>query len=495
MKKHNKILKFFFLSISVLALNSSCNDDEFLDKKRLGVASEGDLTAGGFEEKAFGLYGALRTKDGVSDLSRYWFQSIRSDDATKGSTASDLATQGNALDGYQYDAGLDWFVVNNWNGKYSVIYLCNDLISSVNDSGLTDSGTLTNKAEAMAIRAFCYFELRRDYGEIPIVTNKVVAPADAIKPKSTVAQVDAQIISDLTYAKDHLPLSWPAYPGRCTKGFAQALLGKLYLYQQNWSLASNELSQVLGYGYSLYPSYSGLFLQEGDNSPESVFEIQFLRLGGVNYSNNYWESQGVRGSGTWDLGWGFNVPTQGLVDAYEAGDPRKEATILFSGQQDGYGNVLPTSPSPLVQPYWNKKAYTKPSERQQYGENKNHWANIKIMRYADVLLMYAEALNELGQSATAVDYVNMVRARARGGNNSVLPNIVASSQSTVRNAIKNERRIEFAMEGERFYDLVRWGDAQSVLGGLGYQPKNEYYPLPTSAIDQSGGVLVQNPNY
>lgn len=493
--KNNRLLNFLFISALLVVVVTSCDDADFLDRKPLGIATDGDLIAGGLEEKAFGLYGAMRTQDGVSDLARYWFQSIRSDDAAKGSTVNDLATQGNALDAFNYDAGLDWFVVNNWNGKYNVIYLCNDLITLVDESGTTDEGTLTNKAEAMAIRAFCYFELRRDYGEIPIVTNKVVTPADAIKPKSTVAQVDAQIISDLTFAKEHLPLSWPSYPGRCTKGFAQALLGKLYLYQENWSLASAELSDVLGYGYSLYPSYSGLFLQEGDNSPESVFEIQFLRLGGVNYSNNFWESQGVRGSGTWDLGWGFNVPTQGLVDAYETGDPRKEATILYSGQTDGYGNVLPTSPSPLAQPYWNKKAYTKPSERIAYGENKNHWANIKIMRYADVLLMYAEALNEQGQSSLAKDYVNMVRARARGGNNSVLPDIISTDQATVRDAIKHERRIEFAMEGERFYDLVRWGDATSVLGGLGYQPKNAWYPIPTTAIDQSGGVLVQNPNY
>lgn len=130
-----------------------------------------------------------------------------------------------------------------------------------------------------------------------------------------------------------------------------------------------------------------------------------------------------------------------------------------------------------------------------FSENKNHWANIKILRYADVLLMYAEALNEQGQSTLAVDYVNMVRSRARGGNATVLPDITVTDQVSVRNAIKHERRIEFAMEGERFYDLVRWGDAVTVLGPLGYQPRNALYPIPQASIDQSGGVLVQNPNY
>lgn len=224
---------------------------------------------------------------------------------------------------------------------------------------------MINKAEALAIRAFCYFDLRRDYGEIPIILNRIETPADQYKPKSTIAQVDAQIIADLTFAKEHLPMTWASYPGRATKGFAQTLMAKVYLYQQNWALAATELSEVMTYGYALHNSYSDLFLQSGDNSLESVFEVQFLRLAGVNYSNNYWESQGVRGTGSWDLGWGFNVPTQALIDAYETGDPRKDATILYSGQTDGYGLTIPASP-PLAQPYWNRKAYTLPSERTDF---------------------------------------------------------------------------------------------------------------------------------
>ncbi|MCO6175792.1 RagB/SusD family nutrient uptake outer membrane protein [Flavobacterium sp. NRK F10] len=493
MKKNRRIIKIATLVAFTVLGVASC-DDDFLDKKPLGTASYGDLGAGGYEEQAFGLYGKLRTEGGVADFSRVWFQSIRSDDAAKGSTATDAATLGNIYDSFQYDASEGWIAKGNWTGHYRIIYACNDLIIDIENSGATDEGTLINKAEAMAIRAFCYFDLRRDFGEVPLILHKIVVPSDEIAPKSTVAEIDTQIVSDLEFAKEYLPISWPSYPGRATKGFAQTLLGKLYLYQQNWSAAESELSQVMTYGYSLYNSFSELFLQDGDNSTESVFEVQFLRLAGVNYSNNYWETQGVRGTGTWDLGWGFNVPTQDLVDAFETGDPRKDATILYSGQTDGYGLTVPNSP-PLAQPYWNKKAYTKPSERTEYSENKNHWANIKILRYADVLLMYAEALNELGQSSAAVDYINVVRSRARGGNSSVLPDISATDQTAVRDAIKQERRVEFAMEGERFYDLVRWGDAQTVLGSLGYQAKNQYYPIPQSAIDQSGGVLIQNPNY
>jgi hypothetical protein len=493
MKNFIYSIKIALVMLIVFPVLYSCNDDDFLDRKPLGNATEGDLTAGGFEEKAFGLYGQIRTQDGVANWIRYWFQSIRSDDAQKGSTPTDASALGNVMDNFQYSATQGEFSAN-WNGHYSLIFACNDLIAAIETSGLTDQGTIINEAEAKAIRGFAYFDLRRDYGEVPIILNKIVVPSDGIKAKSTIPEVDQQIISDLEFAAANLPESWPAFPGRATKGFANGLLAKLYLYQGNWIKSLEKSELVINSGqYNLDNSYANLFSEAGDNSRESIFEIQFLREAGVNYSNNYWESQGVRGSSTWDLGWGFNVPTENLVNAYEAGDPRKEATILFSGQNDGFGLMVPESP-PLAQPYWNKKAYTTPSARENYGENKNHWKNIKILRYADVLLMAAEAANELDNYSKAIDFLERVRERARG-TNAVLPKITDMNKAVLRTAIKHERRIELAMEGERFYDLVRWGDAPAVLGGLGYQPRNQYYPIPLTAIDQSGGILVQNPNY
>lgn len=490
MKKYKFIIKLSFITALALPILHSCNNDDFLDMKPLGVATDGDLAAGGFEEKAFGLYGKIRTEGGVADWNRYWFQSIRSDDAAKGSTPTDASTLGNVMDSYQY-ATTEF--ASNWNGHFSLIYACNDLIVDIEASGLKDEGTVVNSAEAKAIRAFAYFDLRRDYGSVPIILNKIVKPSDGIKAKNTVAEIDAQIISDLEFAAANLPLNWPAYPGRATKGFANSLLAKLYLYQGNYAKALAKSEEVIDSGqYALTSSYETLFSEAGDNSKESIFEVQFLRLETTDYANNYWESQGVRGTSNWDLGWGFNVPTTDLVNAYETGDPRKAATILFSGQDDGFGNTLPASP-PLAQKYWNKKAYTTPSIRASYGVNKNFWKNIKILRYADVLLIAAEAANELG-NPKAASYLEKVRARARGANSDLLP-AITGGQTTLRAAIKQERRIEFAMEGERFYDLVRWGQAGSVLGGLGYQDKNKYYPIPQTAIDQSGGVLIQNPNY
>lgn len=484
-------IKYAFGALLIVLFITSCNDD-LLDTRPLGVATEGDLTTGGFEADAFGLYGQLRNS-GVSDWTRYWFQSIRSDDAEKGSSVGDAAQAGADFNDFGYSNTI--FLNNtNWNDHYKVINACNDLIDGIEVSGLTDSGTLVNMAEARMIRGFLYFELRRDYGEVPIVDEKIVEVTDGNNPKSSVAELDAFIKTDLEYASENLPLTWLSnFTGRATKGFANALLAKLYLYQEDYAASLAKSEEVINSGvYELEPSYRKLFNIDGNNSIESIFEIQQLVTeSGQRFSNNYYVSQGVRGTGAWDLGWGFNVPTINLVNAYELGDPRKDETILVSGEDDGgYGSgILPGTP-PLDQLYWNKKAYTEASTRSSLSERQNNWENIKILRYADVLLMAAEASFQTGNSALAANYLNQVRARARGGAD-VLPDVT----SVTLDVIKHERRIEFAMEGERFYDVVRWGDGPALLGDLGFLPKNEWYPIPQTAIDQSQGVLIQNPNY
>lgn len=489
MKKEIVFITYAFCALLMLTSITSCSD--MLDTKPLGVATVGDLSTGGFEADAFGLYGQLRNS-AVSNWTRYWFQSIRSDDAEKGSSAGDQAGPGADFNEFAYSK--DVFLNNdNWNNRYQIINACNDLIDAIEVSGLTDSGTLVNMAEARMIRAFLYFELRRDYGEVPIVDEKITDVTDGNNPKSSVAEVDAFIEADLEYASANLPLTWaPIHVGRATKGFADALLAKLYLYQEDYGASLIKSEQVINSGvYALEPSYKTLFGINGNNTDEAIFEIQQLVTEtGQQFSNNYYVSQGVRGTGTWDLGWGFNVPTQNLVDAYEPDDPRKNHTILVSGEDDGGygGGTLPGTP-PLDQLYWNKKAYTEAADRAKFSMRANNWENIKVLRYADVLLMAAEAAFQTGNIAQASNYLNQVRARARGGAN-VLPNVTATME-----AIKHERRIELALEGERFYDIVRWGDAPALLGGLGYQPKHEWYPIPQTAIDQSNGVLVQNPNY
>lgn len=487
-KIKNIVLLATMSTLPLLTLQS-CND-EWLDLKPEGTPVGDEVVVGGYEATVFGLYASLRTQSGVSDFTYVWTHSIRADDDLKGSTASDAAADGNIFDHFQYIA-TSGHITNDWNGHYKIIYDANELINKAEASGDTSEGTLINIAEAKAIRAFCYFELRRDFGEVPVNLKTISTPTDEIAPKNTIAEVDAQIIKDLTEAVEVLPLQWAAaYKGRITKGMANTLLAKLYLYQQDWANAQTYAEKVINSGvYQLNPSYDAVFTKDGNNGSGSIFEIQKTYDYATKYTNNFYESQGVRGTGAWDLGWGFNVPSADLVAAYEPGDKRKQTTIMESGQPDIYGILtLPTSP-PLAQKYWNGKAYTYPSEREEYGQNKNHWENIKILRYADVILIAAEASNELGQTGKAATYLNMIRNRAG------LPNTTATGQGALRDAIKHERRIEFALEFERFYDLVRWNDALTVLGPLGYQDKNKYFPIPQEAIDRSQGVLVQNPNY
>lgn len=489
----NKIIRKFFyaglISASMLSFHA-CSED-YLDLKPEGRPTLGEVPIGGFEAQAFGLYSSLRTEGGVSNFDYLWTHIIRADDNEKGSTPSDAATNGNVFDNFNYVAS-NGTIAADWNGHYKIIFDSNELINDAVASGDTSQGTLVNIAEAKAIRAFCYFELRRDFGEVPIILKTIDDIKDEVAPKNTIAEVEAQIEKDLTEAAAQLPVQWPStYLGRSTKGFANTLLGKLYVYQKQWAKAQTKLNEVMASGiYQLNPSYAAEFSQAGNNSKESIFEIQVTYDFATKYYNNFYESQGVRGSGSWDLGWGFNVPSQGLVDAYETGDIRKKTTILESGKPDIYDQAtLPQYPTVAVQKYWNGKAYTHPSERAKYNTNKNWWEDIKLIRYADVILLSAEAANELGQTAEAARLVNMIRTRAK------LPPTTAASQSELRAAIKHERRIEFAMEFERFYDLVRWGDAITALAHKGYQDRNKYFPIPQSAIDKSQGVLKQNPDY
>ncbi len=484
------VLLFGALSVASFSFQS-CGED-WLDLRPEGRPTSGEVPVGGFEASAFGLYAGLRTQSGMSDFSYLWTHSIRADDNEKGSTAADASADGTVFNNFGYVA-TNGHIKNAWNGPYKIIFDANELIIDAEASNDQTAGTLVNIAEAKAIRGYCFFQLRRDFGEVPVNLKAIDVPADEVAPKNTVAEVDAQIISDLMAARENLPVQWPAsYRGRATKGMANAILAKLYLIQKNYAKALEHSMEVINSGaYSLNPSYDAEFTKAGNNSSESILEAQKTYDFPTKYTNNYYESQGVRGSGVWDLGWGFNVPSEGLVAAYEPGDKRKKTTILTSGGPDIYDTpnlVLPGSP-PLAQKYWNGKAYTLPAERTQYAENKNHWENIKLIRYADVVLMAAEAANEMGQLATATTYVNMIRTRAG------LPATTALNQGTMRDAIKHERRIEFAMESERFYDLVRWGDAATVLAPYGYAPRNMYFPIPQEAIDKSQGVLVQNPNY
>jgi len=497
-------------ALLVLIMTSFSNCKKFLDRKPLS-ATLSDLNQGGLEGQAIGLYGAIRNSasspycgDGFESIGYTPMQSFRSGDQT---VYADPGAGGyiTAYTDFQYSKD-DWANGVYWDRHFQLIFLANQLLQTADSLKLADANSLINVAEAKWFRAYSYFDLVKSYGQVPLLLNRIYTPTDAIHPKASIDAIYAQIDADLSYAEQYLPLNWGGtqFTGRLTSGAAKTLHAKTWLMRPNgssWQNCLNLCTDVINSGqYALFTPYWAIWKLANENCSESIFEVQCQTTGFSGNGNTYWSwwgtSQSVRGSGDWNLGWGWNNPTAALVNAYEAGDPRKAATILFSDSSDdpangGYGLTLPNLTNSA---YWNKKVYTSSQERLAAGSlTDEEFINQRVLRYADVILMAAECSNELGDGASAENYLEMIRARARGGNSGVLPHVSYTTQALMRTAIKQERRVEFGMEMERFYDLVRWGDAQSVLGGLGYQsPKSQYYPIPTPAL-AANDSLIQNP--
>jgi hypothetical protein len=525
MKSYIKSLFGLFILISVLAGSISCN--KFLDRKPL-TATLDDVN-GVLEQQALGLYVTLRGYDfaGLNSLPWIDFNSIRGDDAAKGSSSTDGAEINAEFDTYQYTKD-DWATDTYWNDHYHLINQANTLLYFADSLKQTDETSLRNVGEAYFFRAYSYFELVKAYGEVPLINFYIKNAADGLIPKSSVDAIYAQIDKDLDTASQYLPDTWvnsatnqDLYPGRINKAAANTLWAQTYLFRNQWSKVVQLCNEVISNGkdahgnpLALVPNFPDIWKDGvngiGKNSTESIFEIQATvgQNGVNNYGSPWATSQQVRVEGaypdqTWNLGWGWNEPTDSLVHVWDSIDPRRNQTILFAGRSDGgpaeggYGLTLPpyVPDYGLDKPYYNKKVYSDPAMRAYTGHlHDADWVNHRVMRYADVLLMLAEASNELGDGATAEARLEQVRARARnsGTNPNALPHIAFQSQSQMRQAIKDERLWEFAMEGYRFYDLVRWGDAQSVLGHLGYTPRCQYYPIPQPALNLNP-QLVQNP--
>ena len=500
--------KFYWIVLAVVTLFSIGSCKKFLDRKPL-TATLDDLNQGGLEGQIFGLYSYMRTSYGVvSSLPHLGLHHFRADDSEKGSDQTDGAEWSAPMDHFNYDVSFDG-VRQYWNDHYSLINFANTALQTADSLGLTDGSSIVNLAEARFFRAFAYFDLVRTFGEVPKIDFRIYEASQANIPKSPVGEIYALIDEDLQYAAANLPVTWGAqYAGRLTSGAARTLHADSYLFRQDWGNAFALTQTVINSGvYALYSPYWQIFKDVGENSSESIFEIQNEVTVTDDYGSIYATSQNVRQSDAsgWNLGWGWNTPTAALYNSYEPGDPRRESTILVAGESDdpstgGYGRVLPAwesdnPPGILFRKYYNKKVYADPAKRAALNRrDQAGWINQRIYRYGEVLLMSAEAANELGEGEIAETLLEMVRARARGSAN-VLPKVDFVSQAQMRAAIKKERRAELGMEGKRFFDLVRWGDAVSVLGPLGYQHKNRYYPIPQEAIDRSNGKLIQNPDY
>lgn len=406
---------------------------------------------------------------------------ITSDDADKGSSPADASFM-DELNFFTYNA-THGQIGGYWSGQFSGINLCNQVI--VNVPNITMDANLQTRliAEARFLRAYHYFNLVKAFGGVPIFDG---FPADGNFniPRNTKEEVYTFIQNDFIYASLNLPQSYDAAEvGRATKGAALAFLAKTYLYQSNWAKVKETTDQVMGLGYDLFPDYYQLFRIANENCVESIFEIQCAGdLDAGWYDSQYSEVQGVRGQ----FGWGFGIPSSSLIAAYETGDLRKDATILYRGTTTPEGDFINAEGD---NPYYNYKVYVPNSQQPSVGA----WSapqNIRVMRFAEVLLMNAEANNELGDVLTAATAINKLRTRAG------LLSVIALNQADMRTAIRKERRVELALEWDRFLDLVRTGEAPTVLASLGFTAgKNELFPIPQDEINLSKGILTQNPGY
>jgi starch-binding outer membrane protein, SusD/RagB family len=432
---------------------------------------------------------------------------IMSDDADKGSTPSDQPGIAD-LDNFTENSG-NAFVAALWNGYYAGIARTNNAISALSTAALPPATVNTLTGEMRFIRGYYYFNLVRFFGGVPIVLYVPNGPQAANSDPTLVTRASVSnvynnvIIPDLRYAMENCPLKSQAVTGRITRGAAETLLAKVYMYLGNWQKVDSLTQDVISSAqYGLVTDYSTIWKQAGDNNSESIFEIETAEYnntdGGIPL---YSEMQGPRNAGgnwynpsftydpTGDLGWGFCTPTVSLINAYEPGDLREAATIIFVNQDttttlwDGF--VIP--PGPGVQaPYYNYKAYHSEKLENFYEDRDRQEKNVHLLRYAEVLLMKAEAATQLGGDAATP--LNNVRTRAG------LP----PATNVTQMAVWNERRVELAMEHDRFWDIVRQGRAAQVMQANGKNfvaGKNELLPIPSTQIALSGGKLTQNPGY
>lgn len=355
-------------------------------------------------------------------------------------------------------------------------------------------------AQARFLRAYYYFELVKFFGDVPLAVDTRINFGDQFNyPRTPKSEVYAQIEADLLYAANNLPYTQSDI-GRVTKGAAQALLGKAYLYQEKWSQAASVLEDLIANGpHDLLADYSTMFENDNENNIESVFEVQYTDEEGAGFGclqcsegNVAVGFNGIRNytGPTFDSGFSFNVPTQEVYDEFEPGDTRRDVAILdIDAWAEDTGATFSTGYKHTG--YFNRKYIARKGDANIGDPNLTNPNNYRSIRFADVLLMAAEALNRGGiDDMRAQMYLNRVRERAFGNSD----NNVSSTGSALTNAIYRERRVELVGEGHHFFDLVRTGRAAAEIQGF-QAGKHEVFPIPQIEIELAGNQWEQNPGY
>jgi len=468
---NSKIYSLIAAGAFVLSVQSGCKKD-FLDKKPINqvTADQAFTDAAAAEKLIKGAY------DGRYNDYNIW------DYQVNGDVQSDNCYAGGDN---QANIQIDLFTPNatngnvsrDWSALYGDIKNANEVLENVpkiNDAAL-DAGGRRNQilAEASGLRAYAYFNLVRLFGPVPLILKTPSTIAETQPAKATVDAVYAQIITDLEFAATNA-MSSAANKGIFTKGAANALLAKVHASKPtpDWAKVNTYADAVIGGGYTLFANFSGLFDEANENNSESIWEMQF---DGSQHSN--WMPGIITGTG-WKR---FDTPTNDLVTAYDnEGDAiRKNASVLFKDvSSDGWSdNYWPKSKYPFINKF---RADTK--------------TNIYMLRLADILLLKAEALNEISISGWSQSKVIVDQIRRRVS----LAGTPAADQASMRLAIEKERRLELAFEGHRWFDLLRTNRAITVMnaqrdgnGGLlnyNVTAAKLYFPIPQAEVDRNPNI-------
>lgn len=557
-------ISFLFALLLVIA----CSKD-FTESPAVGALSDDALkNATGVDLMLTGAYSALNAVrnggygNGWGRAADDWVADVLSDDAHKGSTDDD---QGDLkeIELYNWDPGNGYWAAR-WGVLFAGANRANAVIALINS---IEGGDFSAQlAEARFLRGHFNFQLQRMWGNVPYISEENYAMTEFNQPNP--GPIWDKIEADFTYAKTNLPAS-QAEPGRPTKWTATAYLGKALIYQSKYAAALSEFEAVINSGaYALLPNYVDNFKAKGENGTESVFAIQFTTDSGQSFNANPTGSLNFPNPGPFGSCCGFYQPTQDLANAFQvdanglplldtyndqdiandygitsdeaftphagALDPRIDYTVGRRGiDYNNYGvhigkDWIRANFSDISGPYLPKKNVYHQDEASitqatgGWGEQLSG-LNYHIIRYADVILMAAEAAVETGQLDKALDYVNQIRLRAKNSdvvldedgnpaaNYSVEPYASFASADYARKAVRFERRLELGMEGQRLFDLRRWGTQVATMNEYfdneartitniaekknTVQDKHTLLPIPLQAIDLSAGALTQNPGY
>jgi tetratricopeptide (TPR) repeat protein len=453
------------LSILIItSLLASCNDSFLENPSKTALSTPVYFkNQADFEQAINGAYAPLRELYNGSN-GAWAMGELRSDNTTYKYNPNDRGTiQGEFIKDFINDA-TNPISQHKYTQDYRIIARVNQILDLI-DGVAFDEGVKNNiKGQAYFLRAFAYFDLVQYFGQVPLHLKPAEKLEDTALPLSSVEDVYNQIIADAKQAAGLLPNKATQEKGRATSGAANTLLGNVYIVQKKWAEAETVLKSVTG--YSLISDYANVFDPAQKNNAESIFEIQF-KQGTEGFASNFFYTFLVQPitaaevtavTGIPETAYtieGYNIPTSDIINAYEANDERRDASIAY------------VTAGGISYPYIKKYAHP-------HLLTNNTDDNWPVYRYSEVLLFMAEALNEQGKTGEALGYLDQVRTRAG------LENSTASGQSEIRDAIMQERRVELAFENKRWLDLVRTNTAESVMKAFGAKvkanPEAYYFP-------------------